>query len=149
MEEACVALRESQLDEDITLDLFYQGNIVIEKGGREVEQPKDNVEPAQKEEFPTLSQSSTSVDASVRCPEVTAWCQKQVKQTRSLHGSACRVMLDTEDADAFPSLPIPKVSTLASQKCNAKEAEKRRCRSSRTNTCPVTEVPRWKRYLRT
>lgn len=153
MEEASAALRESQFDEDLALDLFYQGAIIVEKRSNESEQATDSVE--EKEDFPMLSQNG-SVDVSIRNTEVATWCTKQVSKTRSLHGSA-RNALIAEDSQAFPSLPVSKTISYAkvvskvpaaNRKCNAKDAANRRCPTFRPNACAVTEVPRWQRRLR-
>lgn len=143
MAEASAALRESLFDEDLAFDLFYQGAITIDKVDNEARQPSDGEDSAQKEDFPTLSQCSSN-DASVRVPQATRWCPKQVTRTIAVHASARRV-LDAEDAEAFPSLPIAKVPTAVGKKSIARVAANRRCPSFRTNACAVTDVPRWQK----
>jgi len=162
IEEACAALHQSQFDEDLALDLFYQGAIAVERVGSEIERPisEDNVRPAHKEEFPMLNLSSSvgsSAVSSAGVSEAAEWCKKQVTKTRSLHGSM-RNTLNAEDVEAFPSLPISKAATYAkaaskvppatSRKCIAKEAANRQCPSLRAKTCAVAEVPRWQRRVR-
>jgi len=129
MEEASDALRASDFDEDLALDLFYQGAIFAERS--EPEQPKDSVEPAQKEDFPILS--SPSLEA----PAVATWCQKQVAKTIFTRSAP-----NADDDQTFPSLPtseakvFSKSQTAASRKCVSRRAVKT-CPSLRTNTRAV------------
>jgi len=155
MAEASAALRESQFDEDLALDLYFQGAIVVERVGTGSMRTIESEQPKQPDEFPTLS--SSSQDASVHVAEATAWCPKQVMKTRTSHGSA-RVMLDAEDTQAFPSLPISKVTssakvtskvpTKANTKCIVKGTASRHCPSLRSNVRPITEAPRWQRHAK-
>merc|ERR1719158_1206644 len=54
MAEASAALHESQFDEDLALDLFFQGRITLERVDREATPPSEEL--AQTEDFPALSQ---------------------------------------------------------------------------------------------
>jgi len=155
MAEASAALRESQYDEDLALDLYFQGAVTVDTDSKESSRPSESEESAQPEDFPSLNNSPS--DASVHIPQATVWCPTKVMKTKVLHGST-RVALDAQDTEAFPSLPISQVTqsakvtskgtTAANRKCVAKDAANRCCRSSRSNTRPITEAPRWQRHVR-
>lgn len=146
--EASAALQQSNMDEDQALDLFYQGAIVLQKDDAEPRSTEAQ-KSEEKTEFPTLSQQSdgSSSDVLVCAQEAKAWCPKQVRSTRILHGFAKNAP-NTEDNEDFPSLPISKsgnskASIAASRKCSAKVPANRQCPSFQTSLCATTgQVPR-------
>jgi hypothetical protein len=137
---AAAALQQSEMDEDLALDLFYQGAIAIEKVDKEPRSTdKGNDDTAVKQDFPVLKESSCNNAA----PDVSAWCPSQVMRTRVAHGFSS--IPKAEDAESFPSLPKMNASSQKKTDSHAPAATNRKrgtkvpancqCPSFRSSTC--------------